>query len=536
VASKKLDMADGTQKKTILRNGSKAAGDLWRLISVNDVLDRVGTVLIRKSPRMTLLTAAITSSGYISNSLGLPGFSALEAVAVPCLVFGGMLGGGTAMRFIPRAICSRLTTIAEANDLNLMEDYRKSQALEHLNVLWDRVFWYESDRRYSRDERTVERDQIITDRSFIGHQLRQWPKEILSRLGIKKDEDIDEVITDIMTSFPLTDKMEKSREGFIASSLFALRHALPQSSQARRVGYRINLWEDERDGAYFDRTDVKLFEQYFGNATITDIKKEVGLCRIDHFKELPGKLSRKAWFHLITRKVAIETGRALKILNIKYDTDMFNSQALLWPGEENAEWLDGFPGAREEILHLRKNIIRNALGRNVVDAARTLDRMLLPLFRCATELRFRYDPEYLDGSLDHDVEDMKDKHHIKNNIVDDWVDCKASQKDIDRYARKAERAMEDISQFMDYLDAEYAWLRHEKLALRAVKIAFHINKNGMKNLFNARSASLGSQIEKAVKEEPVYTHRLIALRLHQTLMMLQKKGYMDLSMALAYSD
>jgi len=162
--------------------------------------------------------------------------------------------------------------------------------------------------------------------------------------------------------------------------------------------------------------------------------------------------------------------------------------------------------------------------------------MLLPLFRCATELRFRYDPEYLDGSLDHDVEDMKDKHHIKNNIVDDWVDCKASQKDIDRYARKAERAMEDISQFMDYLDAEYAWLRHEKLALRAVKIAFHINKNGMKDLFNARSASLGSQIEKAVKEEPVYTHRLIALRLHQTLMMLQKKGYMDLSMALAYSD
>lgn len=529
-------MAEGTEKNPIFHNGSKAARDFWRLISVNDVLDRVGTLLIRKSPRMTLLTAAITSSGYISNSLGLPGFSALEAVAVPCMVFGGMLGGGTAMRFIPRAICSALTTIAEANDLNLMEDYRKSQALEHLNVLWDRVFWYESDQRYSRVERVAERDQIIADRSFIGHQLRQWPEDVLFRLGIKKDEDIDEVVTDIMTSFPLTDKMEKSREGFIVSSLFALRHALPQSTQARRVGYRINLWEDERDGAYYDRTDVKLFEQYFGNTTITDIKNEVGFCKTDHLRELPGKLSRKTWFHLITRKVAIETGRALKALNVTYDTDMFNSQALLWPGEEDAEWLEDFPGAREEILRLRKNIIRTALGCNVEDAVRTLDRMLLPLFRCATELRFRYDPEYLDGSLDHDVEDVEGQHRIKNNIMDDLIDNKVNQKVIERYAQRAEQATKEMSQFVNYLDAEYAWLHDEKLALRAVKIAFHINKNGMKDLFFARPSDLKNQIEKAVKEEPVYTHRLIALRLHQTLGMLQKKGYLDLSVALAYRD
>jgi hypothetical protein len=58
----------------------------------------------------------------------------------------------------------------------------------------------------------------------------------------------------------------------------------------------------------------------------------------------------------------------------------------------------------------------------------------------------------------------------------------------------------------------------------------------MKDMFNARSADLKEQIEKAVKEEPVYTHRLVALRLHQTLGMLQKKGYVDLSLALAYQD
>jgi hypothetical protein len=162
--------------------------------------------------------------------------------------------------------------------------------------------------------------------------------------------------------------------------------------------------------------------------------------------------------------------------------------------------------------------------------------MLLPLLKCATELRFRYDPEYLDGSLNHDIEDMKGQNHFKNNIIDDLIDNKASQKDIDQYTLEAERTMKEMAQFMDYLNAEHAWLRNKKLSLRAVKIAFHINKNGMKNSFNARSADLKAQIKKAVEDEPVYTHRLIALRLHQTLGMLQKKGYMDLSLALAYQD
>ena len=229
-------------------------------------------------------------------------------------------------------------------------------------------------------------------------------------------------------------------------------------------------------------------------------------------------------------------GRALKSLNSTYDTDIFNSQALLWPGEEDAEWLEEFPGAREAILRLRKSIIRNALGDTVEKAARTLDRMLLPLFRWATELRFRYDPEYLDGSLDHEVEDSQDNIHIKNNIIDDLIDHNAKQKDIDTFALKVEKAKNEMSRFMDYLDSGYAWLRDDKRALRAVKIAFHINKDGMRDMFNSYSENIETQIENAVKEETIYTHRLIALRLHQTLSMLQKKGYMDLSLSLAYQD
>jgi len=515
----------------------KAAKDLWRLVSLSDLLGRVGTVMIRKSPRMTLLTVAITSSGYLSKYFGLPGFSALEAVVVPAVVFGGMLGGGAALKVIPRAISSKFTNIAQANDLNLMEDYRKSQVLEHLNVLWDRVFSYESALRYSEQEISEERTRIAADKKLIRDRLNQWPSDLLERLGAGSVDNIEKVVMDIMTASPLTDKMEKSREGFIISSLFAVRHSLAQCSQAGRVGYSLNLWEDERDGAYFDRTDTKLFEQYFGNTTITDIKNALGFGKIDELKDLPGKYSRQVWFHFITKKIAIETGKALKYLSDEYNTDTFNSQLLLWPGEENAECLRDFPGAEAQVLRLRKAVITNTLGNDYKRAADLLDRMLLPLFEFATKLRFRYDPEYCDASLDHSVEDAI----LKNNIIDDLTDYGYKAKVIRRFAQKADEAKNEMSQFMDYLNARHSWLLNENLALRAVRTAFHINAYGVRDLFknglsDAHAPAVDREIEKAVKDEPTYTHRLIASRFHQTLAMLQRKGYMDLSLKLAYKD
>jgi len=531
----------GTADSGFYRAWSKTAKDLWRLASINDLLGRVGTIMMKKSPRTTLFTAAITSSGYLSSYLGLPGFSGLEAVAVPALVFGAMLGGGVALRVIPSAISSRLTVIAQANDLNLMEDYRKSQVLEHLDILWDRVFWYESDLRYDKGERSAERDQIIIDKETIRDQIRQWPKDLLDRLGVKDDGDIDKIVLEIMAAAPLTNKMEKSREGFVISSLFALKNALPQSSQAGRIGYKINLWEDERDGAYFDRSDTKLFEQYFGHITASDIKNEVGFGKIDHIKELPRKYSRKLWFYFITRKTAIETGKALNYLNEKYDTDSFNSQVMLWPGEENAEWLESFPGAREEVLALRKRIVTRTLGSSYADAVNVLDRMLLPTFEFATKLRFKYDPEYCDTSLDHPVEESADETIISNNIISDLTGYGYGRTDIDKFRSKAETAKRDMSLFMDYLASRHASLLNNRLVLRAVKTAFHINKGGMRDFFRestfeAHSRQIDGEIEKAVKEEPAYTHRLIALRLHQSLAMLQRKGYMDLTRELGYRD
>jgi hypothetical protein len=520
--------------------GNKPLKDFLRLISPQDFLSRTGTLMMRKSPKATIWTAGITSSGYLSSYLGLPGFTGLQAIVAPFVIGGGMFGIGAGIKYIPRSLSLRLATIAEANDLNLMEDYRKSQVLEHLNELWDKVFWYESDIRYSHDQRLAECDQIIADKKYLKKEIATWNKDVLERLGARSEKDIDNIVMAIMTENPFSNKMEKSREGYIISSVYALRHSLPQSSEARKIGYCLNLYEDACDGAYFDKSDTKLFEQYIGNITLTNIKNEVVFSKIDSTRQITKKASWRLWFYLITRKIATGAGKAVSILNESYQTDLFNSQVLLWPGEENSEWMNEFPQAKEKVLELRKSIIRGALGDRYENAEIMLDRMLLPCFEFATDLRLRYDPEYSDGSLDYVCEDTGTK--INNNIINDLQSYGYRRKDINQMRVHVTKAKNNMSEFMDYLETKgYRWLFADKLALRAVKIIFHTNKNGIRKTlqnsgFTARQESVDDEINKAVTQKEIYSGRLTGLRLHHELTILQIAGYKNLAKELAYSD
>ena len=519
---------------------AKPFKDFRRLISLQDLLGRAGTMMMRKSPKATIWTAGITSSGYLSGFFGLPGFTGLQALAAPFVVGGGMLGIGAGITYIPRTISKRLTAIAEANDLNLMEDYKKSQVMQHLNVLWDKVFWYESDIRYAPHQRADERDQITADRKHIAERICKLEPGVLERLGGRSEKDIDDIVMAIMTARPLNNGVEKSRQGFIISSLYALRHALPQSSQAKQIGFRLSLYEDVCDGGYFDESDVKLFEQYIGNTTLTSVKGEVGFGKTETVRQIARKMSWRFWFYLATRKVATGVGRAVKSLNDRYGTDQFNSQVLLWPGEEEAAWMQEFPGAREEVLRLRALVVKGALGDDYENAVAVLERTVLPCFEFATRLRARYDPEYCDGSLDYVCEDTGTD--VKNNIVSDLRAYDYRQRDIERAQAYATNAKNEVSLFLNYLKAGgHKDLFDDKLALRAVKIAFHIDKNGLKKLFQesgpaASQAEINTEIDKVIAQKQVYSTRLTGLRLHHQLTMLQIAGYKDLAKELAYCD
>jgi len=512
--------------------------DFLRLARADDLLSQAGALLMKSSPKATIWTAGIALSGRLASALGLLDFTRWQALAAPVVVGGGMLGLGAALRYIPRMLSGRLTAVAEANDLNLMEDYRKGQALDHLNTLWDKVFRYESALRYSAAERQAERDRIGAVRAYVQEAIRHWSTNVQEQLGIESDKDLDDVVAAVLSERPLSNILEKSREGFLLSALYALRHALPQSSEAYDIGFRLNLYEDFCDGACFDASDTKLSEQYAGNVALMQVKRDVGLGKLDVLRQVPKQITAKLWFFLITRKVALGAGQAVQILNEKYASDLFNSQVLLWPGEEDAAWLEQFEGAREEILSWRHCIVTAALGADYERAARVLDRAFLPGFEFAAELRVRYDPEYSMGTLNYTSEDNEEK--ITNSLVGDLEALAYRDKDLAKARAYAEKVKREQAAFVDYLTAHHKELLNDGPALRAVKIAFHIDKNGLKKLFQspdrqAQRPEIDHLIEQAVAEEAATTNHLIALRLHHQLTLLQLQGYKTLARRLAYS-
>ena len=515
-----------------------ACKDFLRLARAHDLLSRAGALMMKTSPKATIWTAGIALSGRLASVLGLPGFTRWQALTAPVVVGGGLLGLGAALRYIPRILSGRLTAVAEANDLNLMEDYRKNQALDHLNLLWEKVFRYESLIRYNADERQAERDQIDAVRARVAGALRDLETDARQQLGIASDKDLDDVVAAVLSERPLSDNFEKSRAGFLVSALYALRHSLPQSSEAYDIGFRLNLYEDFCDGAYFDPSDTKLAEQYAGNIALMQIKRQIRFSRLDGLHQIPRQISAKLWFLLITRKIALGAGKAVQILNDAYNTDQFNSQVLLWPGEEDAPWLQRFDGARDEVLKWRHCIVTAALGSDYERACAVLDRAFLPSFEFAAELRARFDPEYAEGSLDTPCEDTGAE--VTNSLVGDLESLDYRDSALVQAKAYAEKTRRDQAAFVDYLTEHHKDLLEDGPALRAVRIAFHIDQSDLKKRFQSPASEAGrAQIDELIRqaeaEQETYTDHLIALRLHHQLTLIQRQTYKTLAQKLAYA-
>jgi len=470
--------------------------DVRRLISFRDVLCYAGDQLYKRSLRYTGLTAAVSLLGYLGNFLpGIDTYNARVAIALPLVVGSTMLLGGLLLKTIPALLASRAANVAAAQDLDLMEDYRKWREQEHLEILWERVF---------RFEWAV---------GSAASRVREHPAEAPTEVCLLDSGQ--------------GDARERGRQQFLARARFALARPQPQPRQRYHLGVDLRFLEDWRNGAYFDRQDVKLVEQFDGSATLEAIKREIGYDRWAALKDLSLKWYQKFWFTMITRAVAIHVGEAITSLNRRYETDCFNAQVLLWPEESEEPWVEQFPRAAEDIRQQRQVILASVLGEDAATARRLLRRMLWPSCWLASKLRAAYDPEYVEGSLGCDLVTDLEELQIAPQTIAPYRDL----------ARLVAAEQSSLTAWLERYRPELARPEHAE-ALRAARIAVHVRRDRLRPYLpgDVHDRRAGEEfvenvlevVDSALRAKERFSSRLVGLRMHHELTRLHYQEYMRL--------
>jgi hypothetical protein len=480
-----------------------ALGHICRLISFLDALYYLGDFLYKKSLRYSGATAAVCLLGYLGNFLpGVQTYPVRVAIVLPLVVGSATLLGGLVLKNLPNLFFTRLTNMAQAADLDLMEDYRKSQEEGHLEALWDRVF---------RHEWAVGSDAT-----------RIHPHPVECPPGVVAEDDEP------------GNPGARARGQFLRRARFGLARCQSQPRQHYYLGLDLRFLEDWRNGGYFDRNDLKLIEQFDASEALAAVKRAVGHGKAAHFRDLPRRMAQRFWTVMITRAVGVQVGEALSFLNRKYHTDCFNAQALLWPGEEDQPWLEPFLSGRQDLLQRRRLLITRVFGKEPQDGRRMLERMVLPSLLAASSLRARFDPEYLDESLGYTV--LSDLEAVG---LEPWR--------IEPYRQLTQRTMDDRRVLLGYLQQVHPDLLtpEQGEALRAVRIAAHIDRIGLRRWLRERegepssgrpaAARMAALVKQAIQDKSRLTRWLVALRVHHELTRLHHHGYLDLLDALRQS-
>ena len=553
------------------RRGKKtAAGDLYRIVHPREYCFRLGNTMMKKSPKAMAWTTLATTTGLLTSKLGLPGLTGAQATLIPLSVGLGMLGSGAAIKYVPNVKAMRLLTFSQANEMNRMEDYKKLNAWDHLDVIWDRVYKCESFMRYTDEQRQAEHDEIMRQKQNIIDDIKTWPDDRMEFLGMAKDgdgweeKDIEDLAWALMCVRPLSDQTEKSKIGFKVSAMNTLGLPLTVSRKFSRcqrgmggcpavmndednTGLKLDLYKDWIDGAMFDPSDTKLLEQYLAKDSIRDIKAELGMGVGIAIRDLPEKMQRRFWFYLMNRRMAFETGKAIQQLDWKYNTDKFNALIVLCPGEENAPWLDEYPDARQELAKHRRKIMHKTFGNDYEGACGFIDLIFSPDLVLATKLRLAYDPEYLHGDYIVHNGCKSVKVDGANSIRDDLAEhgYKHEAEELSWLFGVYAEHLEDMDKFIDYAKSIAGGLLSDMEALRSVKTAYYINSDMLRCRFRKKlagksdrydEAAIAYSIERAVTCKEVYTSRLITIREHQALALMQLNEYKGLIKDLAFNE
>jgi len=500
--------------------------DYRRVIGVAQVLFLAGKWLKRKGIRYTSLAVVVAAGAIAADmALGSVDVSKLKVVLLPGVIAVLTFGVGNTLIGISNLFSSEKLLVADANSMNLMEDRKKCDMDRHLEILWERVFKYES-RLCNRDD-CREADDIRTNREQLAAFVRTWPGEMKRHFGID-DGCFDEFLQYIEQFRPLSEKMESTREGFIASAGFGLKHTLPQKLQRTMTGFDLSLIEDWYDGAFFTANDNKLKKQFAANRTIRGIRNEIGIPVLTRFKEALSGHPDPLWYSLTMKKVGMSVGRLMSRMNAEYvskrSPSYFDAQDFLWADAKSDNLIhDNFgenaAAILQELRDSRKKMIRSIFSANKSDACIQIHRMFGRDFANAMDLRLDYDIEFSAGLLDNDP--AGDIGELQEMIPCAVFPLKRAKSKVHRAKGVLETADDFLAEYLPDVAAE-------PLKRRAARTVFHLDKHAVCTLATQDPRRAMEIVERHVKSERKYSRRICLLRQHYELSRIQLFSYMEM--------
>ena len=509
--------------------------EFHRVINLAQLLFLVGKRLVKLGFKYTIASSVIVFWALLVDVLGADllgrffGESPrLKAALVPGVVALFTIGLGHTLIGISNLFSSERILLADANAMNQLEDRKKARVRHHLEVLWDRVYRYETRLRYDGSAQEHEQQRIVEARQGLREWIDRLEPRLQEHFGIAR-ENKEDFVLHVAAFAPLSDELQRSREGFLVSAEFAVQNDLSQKLQRAISGVDLSLLEDWYDGAYFNINDCKLKQQFAAHNTLRAIRRQVGLSWQTRVREALSGYPNPMWYTLTMNKLAMQAGTLINRFNEKYVTEheppYFDAQDFLWPVEEEDRlFRERFSQQGEQVLNdlrqARQQLIRGIFSNSPYRAAAHLLRMFGKDFRNAFKLRIQVDAPFCGGVLaENPVSELENLQDVLQHVIFSH-----------RQARRAfNRGQERLKQTDSFVQHYLPHVWRDPLLLRAVRTGLFMNQgNTLTTMGQDPAAATRLVNETIVPAAAKWNEKIQCLRVHYELTRLQLLDYWEM--------
>ncbi|MBB6428424.1 hypothetical protein [Algisphaera agarilytica] len=457
--------------------------DFNGLVTPADLMGVVGLWLYKGTARRTMAVALTFAGLLVLRKKVDTGVSLGSAVSGTGLILLVSFLGGIALMVLSGSVARRDLKLAEAKGSNLLENMKKSRASIHADVLWDHVFKYEQDLAGPEDI-AAEKQALALHRDAIEEMMADvfrcgtHPPRVFQGLGL-------------------------TEEGFHLAFDFGVRAPLSRSVLRRQLRYDFSKVSHWYDGAPFHHTDTKLEEQFQAGDELGDAQRMAGMNWFDSLRQTRLRSTQMMWMRFISRAIQIRVAQACRSLDEDYPGFDFLPDHFLWPNAMAEQTVKSTLGeeALVALIDTRRRVFQRVFNREPELAKNLMKKAVYPNFELATELRRRFDPEYVVGALDQS-----------------WQDglCRFGRAipAESRRMRKVQAFIESTRRGLEELDQRpegEAVRGLTPLEQRAVRIAHHCGQD----------AAISAVLPKARR----INRLLLAVRVHHTLAQLEMMDY-----------